>query len=297
MNKKINEILEELHKVDNNWVCDEITRNNGIKLHGFCNKMHTVSPIVYFECIPDDVLMSAKSSANYVRKVSEEVDSSQIADMMTEFLSNPEKLQKKVFYKIVNADKNIYKDCIGSIKFLDLLLIPYILIEQSDGGIASFRIASTKIASMLDLSYATVLKNTLKLFPVRKDDIRTLLRRFAPELSEDNRADLDSNVGLKMIVYTNETGINGATSALLSGEIQRDHAACIIIPSSIHEVIVVPYSEKITEQDLIAVSSMVREVNSVCLAPDDFLSNSVYYYNQGESIRVYKGDEHLNEQI
>lgn len=52
-----------------------------------------------------------------------------------------------------------------------------------------------------------------------------------------------------------------------------------MLPSSRHEVIVLPYDEKVS---LAMLSKLVSEVNASCVNDDDFLSNNAYLYYNGE---------------
>ena len=49
-----------------------------------------------------------------------------------------------------------------------------------------------------------------------------------------------------------------------------------ILPSSIHETLVVPFSDGMNVEDL---KNMVHEVNSTQLSADEILSDSVYIYD------------------
>ena len=53
----------------------------------------------------------------------------------------------------------------------------------------------------------------------------------------------------------------------------------IILPSSVHEVLLVPYNKDMEETDF---KTMVREVNETQLEPDEYLSNNVYVYDGNE---------------
>ena len=80
---------------------------------------------------------------------------------------------------------------------------------------------------------------------------------------------------------TNETKINGAASMIFTeklDEFANDHNANIfILPSSIHEILLIPDngSMKISELE-----NMVREVNETQVAPDEILSDNVYFYDK-----------------
>lgn len=52
----------------------------------------------------------------------------------------------------------------------------------------------------------------------------------------------------------------------------------IILPASIHELLVIPESGGIEPESAL---NIVKSVNSTAVSPEDFLSNSVYYYDKG----------------
>jgi uncharacterized protein YdhG (YjbR/CyaY superfamily) len=84
-----------------------------------------------------------------------------------------------------------------------------------------------------------------------------------------------------MYILSNSNGINGA-SALLYPEVIENFSNTIksnvyILPSSIHEVILVPFQEEIDKSQLI---QMVNEVNETQVAKEEVLSSSVYYYDR-----------------
>ena len=59
----------------------------------------------------------------------------------------------------------------------------------------------------------------------------------------------------------------------------------IILPSSIHEVLLVPYNkEDMEETDF---KAMVREINETELAPEEILSNNVYLYD-GKELKIFE---------
>ena len=81
-------------------------------------------------------------------------------------------------------------------------------------------------------------------------------------------------------VVTNNIGINGA-SVILYPDMLREIAAKLggdfyVLPSSIHEVLVVSASEDVDEKSL---KKMVEDINRNYLLPDEYLSDNVYKYN------------------
>lgn len=86
-----------------------------------------------------------------------------------------------------------------------------------------------------------------------------------------------------MYVLSNASGVLGA-SALFYPEIQEQISEKIgegyyVLPSSLHEVIVVPESAGFDAGQL---TDMVKDANSSVVAPKDVLSDSVYHFDMGE---------------
>ena len=83
-----------------------------------------------------------------------------------------------------------------------------------------------------------------------------------------------------MYVATNSKKLNGACVMLYDG-LLRDFARktgrnFYIIPSSIHEVILIPDT---LDMDIHYMKAMVKEVNGTEVSPDEVLSDNVYRYD------------------
>ncbi len=94
----------------------------------------------------------------------------------------------------------------------------------------------------------------------------------APDMSGD----------VEMYVITNSHKIFGAASILstriLNAVSYLIGGDFIILPSSIHECIAVPYGKMESEE----LREMVREVNDNQVSPEDRLTYNVYKYSKGE---------------
>ncbi len=103
-----------------------------------------------------------------------------------------------------------------------------------------------------------------------------------------------------MYVVSNEQKTNGAavflsenTMDMIAGEVGKDF---YIIPSSIHELLIVPDNGAL---DLAQLEDMVRDVNATQVAPMDRLSDHVYRYDYDtrEIFRADLIDAHEKEKI
>lgn len=100
----------------------------------------------------------------------------------------------------------------------------------------------------------------------------------------------------KMFVLSNEQKLNGA-AALLDDKMMDQIAERVggdfyILPSSVHEVLIVPADAGMDLKDL---EAMVQEVNETQVAPQDRLSDHVYQYDNDthEVFRADRVEEHM----
>lgn len=99
----------------------------------------------------------------------------------------------------------------------------------------------------------------------------------------------------KMLVVTAQNNFQGSRAILSENAMNQalsilDTDSAIILPSSIHEVLVLPDDGKMTEKELRA---MVNEVNATQVPVQDYLSDSVYKYD-GRKITVMREDLKMN---
>ena len=109
-----------------------------------------------------------------------------------------------------------------------------------------------------------------------------LSKRMDEEVAEEFY-DMMVDVGdaVPMYVCTNTMKLNGAGTILYTGLLQefadRVGSDVFILPSSIHEMILIPANEYC---DVDYLKDMVRTVNATEVAPEEILSDNVYYYNR-----------------
>ena len=84
-----------------------------------------------------------------------------------------------------------------------------------------------------------------------------------------------------MYVCSNSQKVNGAGvilyKDLLKQFAEKTGSDFYILPSSIHETLLVPVSD---QMEVEALRSMVREVNATQVAPEEVLSDNVYIYRR-----------------
>ena len=130
------------------------------------------------------------------------------------------------------------------------------------------------------------ISNSEKMLPVHMENLHhmvaEMMRTYGVDEEFANDMLRDDSM-IPMIIVTNTKKINGASVILYKSSPVRDAAekcGCnlYILPSSRHECILVP--ELDGEFDAGSLRDMVKQVNETELPPEDFLSDSVYYYDR-----------------
>ena len=112
-----------------------------------------------------------------------------------------------------------------------------------------------------------------------KEKVSEYVREEIEKMKYDDKID--------MYVLTNEKRINGAGTMFYDGllkkfadKIEKD---LIIIPSSVHEVILIPKDNEISDEEI---NEMIGEVNENELETVEILSNHMYLYCRRDD-RIY----------
>ena len=198
----------------------------------------------------------------------------------------------KIFLQVINSDSNkgLLEGCPHR-DFGDLSIIYRSLVMKKNDGILSTIITNDvakSIGKTEDELYSLAYENTKELFPVKLVSMRDMLieSMFPEGISEDDPM-IDfmlppEDVAPPMYVLTNSDNFFGASSILYTECIEeladRLDSDLIVLPSSIHEVIIVTKDD---DSDLKTMSGMVNEINSGVVDEKDRLSNNVYLYTKG----------------
>ncbi len=198
--------------------------------------------------------------------------------------------KKDIIFELVNTECNLDKlqNCphreIG-----DLSVIYKFLVSQNDTNRMTLPITNEiaeKIEATEEELFEVAYNNTKEITPFKILSMREMLmgNMFPDGISEDDPiVDMmlpPDDVGL--YVLSNKGGLKGACGILYSdllGEFaDKLEADLIIIPSSIHEVIILPDNNLFVDKDYIR--TMVTEVNAGVVSEDERLSNNVYLFDR-----------------
>lgn len=175
-----------------------------------------------------------------------------------------QKVRDRIVYKLIQRKAN--EELLRHVpyrEYLDLAVVFYVLLDGGAFGTATLLVRNEHLdqwrATREDVSAAAE-KNTPYLLPAAIEQ----LADYMYVLSNQKR-----NMGAAVMLYP---------------DIMREAKRTIgedfyILPSSIHELILIPESHGVNRTQLKAV---VEEINKTEVEPEDVLSDSVYYYSGKE---------------
>ncbi len=266
---------------------EQVTKNNGVSFTGMaiCIKGESVSPNIYMEYYYELYCkgFSMEVILNMIKEEYIKAKKRLMEERYDDF--NIDDVYNCLFIRLINYEKNkeYLQDC-PFIPFFDLAITFRYIAKISDDGIASVFVKNKDMERWklsIEEMYHIGLRNTLKLFPPKIEKLEDILREMLPE-----RPNIPESSG-RVYVLTNDRGINGATY-MVCKEIIRDFALeqgkdIYILPSSIHEVILLPREEGMEKTELLEI---VKEANEFTVSKQDFLSENVYLFelNSGDII-------------
>lgn len=200
--------------------------------------------------------------------------------------SDFEQAKETIIFQLVNYKKNADRlQQLPHIPYLDLAAIFCCMLRLDNGERATITIKNEHLA-MWQTDFETIralaFAHTPRLLPAYIQPIADTLH----DLLEDQPAleqllSLDDENIPTLYVLTNETQICGASCmlypTLLSEFAEELGQDLYVLPSSIHEVLLLPTDKRDMDQSL---SALVRQVNEEQLPETQQLSDHVYYYSR-----------------
>ena len=246
-----------------------VTKNNGTRRTGILFKQEdsTLAPTIYLEEFYQKYLKGQQvpDLADSICSIYQEIRVKKTCDCQNLFDFNH--VKEHIVYKLIRRDAN--EELLKKIPyepFLDLAVVYYIQIDNTRFGSAAIQIRNEH----------------LRYWRVEKEEIRRLAEKNTPRIYPVQIR----QIVRFMYVATNEQCSLGAAvmrypdfREKVRGMIRGDF---YILPSSIHEVILVPESFGLEPERM---QEMVKEINQTGVAPEEVLSDSVYYFD-GEEIRI-----------
>lgn len=287
MRKELEERLPEHIRREGKPVLREFCKNNDTVLHGILipREHGGASPIVYVDKAyemhrrgtPKEVVSEAITQAfckEWEEALAEKIPSLEY-----------ENIRDKIFYRIVDRKTNRKK----------LSEMKYSLAECGFAKIYSIAVSETgsipitnKLAENFSYDpqriYDDAEKNTPKLFPESFKDIGEILKEFSFGKDMQTEQGMDMMAGDEsgmMYILSNRSGANGAAALFYPGVKERIakklEDSYYVIPSSAHEVMIIPCRNGVTEENL---ENTLRELNPVVCSKAEVLSDRIMKYDK-----------------
>lgn len=207
----------------------------------------------------------------------------------TSFFTCFENIRPRIVYKLIHQEKNkeLLKE-VPWIPYLDLAIVFYCLLSKSPTENASVLIRNEHLCywnvSAEDL-LSLAQKNTPFLLSSCCDSLAELLLPVLEQLPVQEQIDTKNAFAstslVPMYVLTNQQRFLGACCILYDDVLkeiaERLDSDLYILPSSIHEVILMPVT--VTES-VPALSQMVCDINRSEVSAEEILSDHIYYYHR-----------------
>lgn len=197
-------------------------------------------------------------------------------------LEDYEEIKDRIVYRLINREANekMLKD-VPFVPYLDLAIVFYVLLEVNHFGTATMAICNEhlKIWKISEKElFRQAEKNTSVLL---RDEFQTM-SAVIEELTSQEILSEEEDV---MYVLSNQIRSYGASAILYQGRLEAIgmylKSNYYVLPSSVHEVIVIPENEAMGIQSL---SAIVQEINQTQVQEEEVLSNHAYYYDRKKKV-------------
>lgn len=281
-NEKIKEMIEQNITAEAKVLLQQVRKNNNVLLDGIIIQMpdSNVSPTIYLESFYE-LYKQGVELENIVAEILAVYYKGRPGKTLNlDFFKDFEKVKERIVYRLINAEKNreLLKE-IPHVLLEDLAICFYYAFYDEQLGEGSITIHNKHMewwgTNHQELMRLAV-ENTPKLFGVEHKNLKEVMAQYCEELPEYiMQEDCD------YYVLTNKQKTNGAACMLYEGVLEEMSevlgGSFFIIPSSVHEIIMLKDTGKERAEDL---HLMIKEVNEKHLLVEEVLSDYPYYYDQ-----------------
>lgn len=204
-------------------------------------------------------------------------------------------VRDKVVFKLINTAKNSrILRTVPHIDFLDLSIVFYVLLEVTEEGTASIAV-TLEHAGQWNVSaeqlWENAVENVKRLLPAEFFTMSYALKEILKKgagidgggpAEPENLLGNDSCVRDGMYVLSNRMRNYGAACIvypnvleMIWNILQTDY---YVLPSSVHEVIIVPCHRSVTSEEL---DEMIQDINDTQVDAEEVLSGHAYLYEHG----------------
>lgn len=259
----------------------QVVKNNNVVLDGLIikEKEYNAAPTIYLNDYFKEY-EAGKPVSTIVYEILKFYETQKpCGNINMDFFLHYEMIQNRIVYKVINYERNkeLLKE-VPHIPFLNAAIVFYCLVEHDVLENATILIYNSH-CHMWNVStediYEAAKRNTQRLLAGTVQSIEEVVK---------DRLALEENISppaFPMYVLSNVMKLFGAVSMLYDNVLDMFAAQfgqdVYILPSSIHEVILIPDSGDLDSERL---EEMVYEVNHTQLDTEEILSDRIYKYDR-----------------
>ena len=276
--------LEKRFPKDTSFHVQRVLKTNDRELDGLVisEPDSPVSPTIYLNPF-FDAIQSGSSSVDEIADVIFEAYEKHRSEEPFDIGSfiDFDRARENIVFRLINRKKNekLLSD-VPFVPYLDLAVTFCFLTELKGEGLGAILIHNCHMkewGKKKEDLFEIAAKNMERLLPASLTPMNEILKTMGVCASNES-TEYDM---VPLFVLSNERKNYGAATILYKGQLKKaakviGRKKLCIIPSSIHEVLIMPCDET---KDREEIDGMVREVNRTTLSPDEVLSDHAYYYD------------------
>ena len=295
------EYLPEQYK-NANMDIRQAVKNNDVVLDGLTifNPNGNMSPTIYLNAAYEEYQQGmdiedvvGKIADAYIEHIEPREEYRFNFDLQE--VKNYEVVKDFIYPKVSNLQSNVNR--LSNIPYTqkeDLAITYHIWAngnEESMGTITINNDLMELYGVSMDTLHGQAMNNMDKISPLKFESIQeTMVKMMASDFAQEEGIPLEEakdlirasipNDGPDLYCLTNEVNVNGAVY-IMREDVQQMVAEKLggdyyILPSSVHETLILSKSENMSFQRL---QTMVQDVNAMCVSEEEVLSDGVYQYD------------------
>lgn len=277
--ESIAELLEQKTEGNCTITVKEVIKNNDVHLTGviIMRESDNICPTIYLEGS-----YQRYQEGDSLEEIAEEIltvyeKHARDTNLNMEFFRDFSLVEGRIFHKVINYEMNLglLKD-VPHFRWHDLAVVFYYSMDRVISGAASILIHNCH----LDMWKQTAEKIYLIAQRNMKQKMPELLVSMKELMEELAGIEVDETI-LLLYMLSNREKMFGASAMLYSEKIKgladRLGSDLLILPSSIHEVLLLPEQR---DQRYDFYRQMVKEVNTTQVDPEEILSFNLYRYDR-----------------
>lgn len=259
-----------------------VTKNNALELDGLSimERDDNVSPVIYLNGYYQE-FQGGRTMERIVDQILETYQRGKTLRYLNpDFYTDIRQVKGRLLCRLVNFEKNRrLLETVPHRRFLDLAIVYCCTMEHEKIGTASILVRNDHLAlwGLEDEELHEIAVDNMR--RQQPFDFMSMEEMLQSLLNSNETAKKEGT--LPLYVLTNREKHYGAVwmtdpgaLAQIGEELNEDY---YILPSSVHECMVLPASMEASEQ---ALKKMVTEINATQVAPEEVLADSVYRYDR-----------------